>query len=383
MPEAPSQSSSPTLVTSADGGEPRYVGGQAVLEGVMMRGATTWAVSVRLPDGTIETEVHDAPQSAEKYRKVPLVRGVATLVESMVLGFKALTWSADKAIAAEEARIRDEEAAEAAAAVARGEAPKPTKPVKAKKAKKAAESGAVHDIEAGAGDGELGGVSKVAMRISMVIGIVFFVGLFMIVPGLISHALTDSGTSFNVVDGVVKLSFFIAYLGLIGLLPDIKRVFQYHGAEHKAIAAYENEVELTPSTAQQFTTEHVRCGTSFLLVVMVVSIASHLLFGRPGVVGIIFTRILMVLPVAGVSYEAIRFMAKNQRFRVVRWISRPGRLLQKLTTREPTLDQLEVAIVSLKAVLAPDDLAAVESRTETVPANNWGLRRRQPADVAA
>ncbi len=371
MPRSSSETSSPKLVTGADGGEPRYVGGQAVLEGVMMRGATTWAVSIRLPDGTIETEVHDAPSSAEKYRKVPFVRGVATLVESMVLGFRALTWSADKALAAEEARIREEEAAEAAAAVERGEAPAAKK---AKKAKKGAEAVPV--------DGELGSVSKLAMRISMAIGIVFFVGLFMIVPGLISHALTDSGTSFNVVDGVVKLSFFIAYLAVIGLVPDIKRVFQYHGAEHKAIAAYENEVELTPTTAQQFTTEHVRCGTSFLLVVMVVSIASHLLFGRPGVIGIIFTRILMVLPVAGVSYEAIRLMAKHQRFRAVRWVSRPGRMLQKLTTREPTLDQLEVAITSLKAVLAPDDLAAVEARTQTEPSNNWGLRRR-PAPVAA
>ncbi len=382
MPRGSSQTSSPsspTLVTGADGGEPRYVGGQAVLEGVMMRGATTWAVSIRLPDGTIETEVHDAPVSAEKYRKVPFVRGVATLVESMVLGFKALTWSADKALAAEEARIREEDAAAAAAAAERGEAP--AAPKRAKKVKNAKNEASGAEANSPV-DGELGGVSKLAMRISMAIGIVFFVGFFMIVPGLISHAFTDSGTSFNLVDGAVKFSFFIAYLGLIGLVPDIKRVFQYHGAEHKAIAAYENEVELTPTTAQQFTTEHVRCGTSFLLVVMVVSIASHLLFGRPGVVGIIFTRVLMVLPVAGVSYEAIRLMAKHQRFRVVRWVSRPGRLLQKLTTREPTLDQLEVAIVSLKAVLSADDLAAVDARTQTEPSNNWGLRRR-PAPVAA
>src|SRR5205085_9719367 len=126
------------------------------------------------------------------------------------------------------------------------------------------------------------GASKFAMRAAMVVGIVIFVGLFMVLPGVFSRAVTSSSASFNVVDGLVKFGLFLAYLGAIGLMPDIKRLFQYHGAEHKAIAAYENGVELTPRTAQQFTTEHVRCGTSFLLIVMVISILSHLIFGRPG-----------------------------------------------------------------------------------------------------
>jgi uncharacterized protein YqhQ len=331
----------------ADG--PKYVGGQAVIEGVMMRGASTWAVASRLPDGRVVTLEREAPAWASRFRKFPLLRGVATLGESLSLGMRALTWSADQQIAYEEQ-------AERAERVAAGET-----------------------VEEGH-DGQPSGASKIAMRIAMVVGIVIFVGLFMVLPGVFSRAVTSSGTSFNVVDGLVKFGLFLAYLAAIGLMPDIKRLFQYHGAEHKAIAAYENGVELTPRTAQQFTTEHVRCGTSFLLIVVVISILSHLLFGRPGVVGIILTRVLLVVPIAAVSYEVIRFLAEHQRRRVVRWLSIPGLTLQRLTTREPTLEQLEVAITSLKAVLPPEELARVEARTATVPVSDW-VRTR--ATVAA
>jgi uncharacterized protein YqhQ len=326
---------------------PRYVGGQAVIDGVMMRGATTWSVAARLPDGRIATTVREAPAWAAKFRKYPLLRGVATLGESLSLGLRALTWSADQQIAFEEE-------AERAERVAAGEV-----------------------VEEVAAD-EPSGASKFAMRAAMVVGIVIFVGLFMILPGVFSRAVTHSSASFNIVDGLVKFLLFLAYLAGIGLMPDIKRLFRYHGAEHKAIAAYENGVELTPRTAQQFTTEHVRCGTSFLLIVMVISILSHLIFGRPGIVGIILTRVLLVVPIAAVSYEVIRFLAEHQRRRVVRWLSVPGLTLQRLTTREPTLEQLEVAIVALKAVLPADELVEVEARTLTVPNADW-VRLREVA----
>jgi uncharacterized protein YqhQ len=332
----------------ADG--PKYVGGQAVIEGVMMRGASTWAVAARLPDGRIVTTEREAPAWASRFRKFPLLRGVATLGESLSLGMRALTWSADQQIAYEEQ-------AERAERIAAGE-----------------------DVGEGDASSEPSGASKLAMRIAMVVGIVIFVGLFMVLPGVFSRAVTSSGTSFNVVDGIVKFGLFLVYLAAIGLMPDIRRLFQYHGAEHKAIAAYENGVELTPRTAQQFTTEHVRCGTSFLLIVVVISILSHLLFGRPGVVGIILTRVLLVVPIAAVSYEVIRFLAEHQRRRLVRWLSIPGLTLQRLTTREPTLEQLEVAITSLKAVLPAEERAAVEARTATVPVSDW-VRTR--ATVAA
>ena len=330
---------------------PRYVGGQAVIDGVMMRGATSWSVAARLPDGRIVTTVREAPAWAAKFRKYPLLRGVATLGESLSLGMRALTWSADQQIAFEEE-------AERAERLAAGE-----------------------EVEAPGNADEPSGASKFAMRAAMVVGIVIFVGLFMVLPGVLSRAVTDSSASFNIVDGVVKFGLFLVYLAAIGLMPDIRRLFQYHGAEHKAIAAYENGVELTPGTAQQFTTEHVRCGTSFLLIVVVISILSHLLFGRPGILGIVLTRVLLVVPIAAVSYEVIRFLAEHQRSRVVRWLSVPGLTLQRLTTREPTLEQLDVAITSLKMVLSEDDLAAVEARTATVPSQDW--IRRRPVPTAA
>ena len=150
---------------------------------------------------------------------------------------------------------------------------------------------------------------------------------------------------------------------LIGQLKDIKRVFQYHGAEHKAIAAYENDVELTPESAQTFDTSHVRCGTNFLLTVMVITIVVYSFVGRPGWLLLILSRIVLLPIIAGVSYEVIRFAAKHMEWKWVRVLMKPGLLLQKLTTREPTLDQVEVAIASLRAVLTAEQLAEVEARS--------------------
>jgi uncharacterized protein YqhQ len=294
------------------GAAPKYMGGQAVMEGVMMRGPRTWAVAVRTPENEIELVVHDAPTWAEKWAKVPVLRGVMALGESMSLGFKALAWSADRQLPEEER------------------------------------------------------ISSRAMGWTMAVALIFFSAIFLVVPALGTSALGDAtgvdGFAYHLMEGGVRLAIFLGYLGLIGFLPDIKRVFMYHGAEHKAIAAYENDVELTPESAQRFTTEHVRCGTNFLLTVMVVTIFVYSFVGRPALPLLVLSRILLIPVVAGLAYEVIRFAARHMDKKWVRVAMIPGLSLQKLTTREPTLDQLEVAITSLRAVMTAEQLAEVEAR---------------------
>jgi uncharacterized protein YqhQ len=169
--------------------------------------------------------------------------------------------------------------------------------------------------------------------------------------------------SFQIVEGLVRLALFVVYLLAIGWMRDIRRVFQYHGAEHKAIAAYENDVELTPESAQQFTTAHVRCGTNFLLTVMVVAILVYSVIPTPNLFFVIGSRLVLVPVIAGLSYELIRLAAKNLHRRSVRILMKPGLLLQRLTTREPDLEQLEVAIASLRAVMTAEQIAAVDARS--------------------
>jgi uncharacterized protein YqhQ len=292
--------------------QPRYMGGQAVMEGVMMRGVRTWAVAVRTPDGEIELAVHDAPNWAERWTHVPLLRGVMSLAESLALGMKALTWSADRQLPEEER------------------------------------------------------LSPKAMRWTMAISLTFFLSIFLVLPALGTSALSDSigadGFAYHLLEAGIRLGIFLGYLVLIGFIPDIKRVFQYHGAEHKTIAAYENGVELTPESAQRFTTEHVRCGTNFLLTVMVVAIFVYSFVGRPALPLLVTSRIVLIPIVAGVSYELIRFAARNMHRRWVRILMTPGLALQRLTTREPTDTQVEVAITSLRAVMTAEQLAEVEAR---------------------
>jgi uncharacterized protein YqhQ len=289
--------------------EPRYMGGQAVLEGVMMRGATTWAVAVRDPDGDIQIDVRDVPNWAERYRNIPVLRGVMALGESLGLGYKALTWSANQQVPEEER------------------------------------------------------VSEKALGWGIAVAVLFFSAIFILIPIFAGRSLSHlTKGSFPLMEGLVRLALFIVYLGVIGMLPDIKRVFQYHGAEHKSIAAYENDVELTPETAQQFSTAHVRCGTNFLLTVMVIAILVYSVVPRPSLAFVIASRIVLVPVIAGLSYEVIRISARNVHRKWVRVLMRPGLALQKLTTREPSLDQLEVAITSLRAVMSAEQLAEVDAR---------------------
>lgn len=297
--------------------EPRAMGGQAVLEGVMMRGESTWAVAVRNLDGEVELDVREAPRWAERYRRIPIVRGVTSLGESLSLGYKALVWSANRQMPEDEQ------------------------------------------------------VPEKAMGATMGISLALFAGLFLVLPALAIKGAADrfEFLPFHLTEGVFRLALFVGYILAISRMRDIRRVFEYHGAEHKAIAAYENDVELTPETAQQFTTAHVRCGTNFLLTVMVVAIITYSFVPTPNLWVLLGSRIVLIPVIAGLSYEVIRFSAKNLERPWVQWLMRPGLLLQRLTTREPDLDQLAIAIASLRAVLSAEQLAEVDARHGvTVPA---------------
>ena len=286
------------------------MGGQAVLEGVMMRGATQWAVAVRTPEGGIDVAVHDVAGWSERYRPVPILRGVMGLGESLSVGYRALAWSANQQVPEDEQ------------------------------------------------------VSEKAMGWTMGIAMVLFSAIFLVLPALAGKGLRHviDVVPFQAAEGVLRLVIFIGYILLISRMRDIRRVFEYHGAEHKAIAAYENGVELTPESAQQFTTAHVRCGTNFLLTVMVVAILTYSVVPTPNLATIVVSRVVLIPVIAGLSFEVIRLAARNMARGWVRVAMKPGLLLQRLTTREPSLDQLEVAIASLRAAMTDEQIAEVDAR---------------------
>jgi uncharacterized protein YqhQ len=288
------------------------MGGQAVVEGVMMRGVSRWAVAVRTPEGEIEVEVHDVPGWGERYARIPLVRGVVNLAESLMLGMKALTWSANRQMPEEER------------------------------------------------------LSNKALGATMAVSMLLFLGIFIALPALGARGISSlagiDGFAFHVLEGLMVLGIFLGYLFLVGRMAEIKKVFQYHGAEHKAIAAYENDVPLTPESAQRFTTAHVRCGTNFLLTVLTIAILVYAVIGRPALPYLILSRIVLVPVIAGIAYELIRLAARHMEKRWVQVAMVPGLTLQRLTTREPTLDQLEVAIASLRAVFTTEQSAEVDAR---------------------
>jgi uncharacterized protein YqhQ len=289
-----------------------FYGGQALIEGVMMRGRTSVAMSVRPPSGEIRTMREPLPAALTRSRlvKIPFVRGVFVLYETLVIGTRMLMRSA--AIAAE------------------GE-----------------------DIE----------ISKRMMVGTMVFSIGFAIALFFVLPLFLStfaHGATDSGFLANLAEGGIRLVIFIAYIGAIGLMPDIRRVFAYHGAEHKAISANEAREPLTPSSVDRFSTAHTRCGTTFILIVVVISIFFFALIPRDGVPiwALALSRIVLVPLIAAVAYELIRFGARYFGNPVVRAIYTPGLWLQSLTTRPPDHSMLEVSIASLEACLEDDRLDA-------------------------
>lgn len=284
--------------------KPFFYGGQAVIEGVMMMGPEDYAISVRRPDGTVVTrkEKHSSVKQKLTFLSWPVIRGFVNLVEMLILGTSTITWSANQAGEEEE---------------------------------------------------ELKGWE---MFLAVAIAVVAVVGLFFFVPVLGGTALRpyigDFGRS--LFEGVVRIVIFVIYLMLIRRMSDMLRVFQYHGAEHKTINAYEAGVELTPENAAKFSTRHLRCGTSFVLMVMIVMI---IVFTFVGQTESSWARVLIKLicmpMIAGLTYEFTRWSARHCQNRCVRILITPGLWLQRLTTEEPTLDMLEVAIASLKAVI-PD-----------------------------
>ncbi len=295
------------------------IGGQAVLEGVMMRGPKDIATAVRKTTGEIVIDKKPISSITAKYKflKFPIIRGVVNFVESMVIGVKSLMFSAE-----------------------------------------------LYDIEGEEGyepskfekwlDDKFGDkIKDIAIYAAVAISLVLGIGLFMLLPTVIVgflKYLTDSPVVLNLAEGIVRISIFLIYISLVSLTKDIQRVFEYHGAEHKTIAAYEHGEELTPENARKYSRLHPRCGTSFLLIVMVVSIIFFSFLRWENVFYRLFFRLLLLPLVAGVSYEVIKFAGRSKS-KAVAILTKPGLWLQNLTTREPDDAQLEVAIASLKAVL--------------------------------
>ena len=304
------------------------VGGQAVLEGVMMRGPSNWAVAVRKPDGDI-AQVHQpirSPMARHWAFRIPVVRGVVALGESLAIGFRALAISAN--YAAQQEGEDGVDAEEVSTELTRGQ-----------------------------------------LIFAFAIAIGFAVMLFKVTPALITDWIGIKRTGwFVIVEGMIRVTLFILYLTLISFLPDLRRVFQYHAAEHKAINAYEAGEELEPETVQRQSLIHPRCGTAFLLWVMVIAIFVFAFFGRPAWYWLIATRILLLPVIAGIAYELIRFAGKHQRNRLLMTVLAPGLWLQRLTTREPTLDQLEVSIRALQEVLSLESRASGDARKVEVMA---------------
>lgn len=303
------------------------IGGQAVLDGVMMKAPDYIAVAVRKPDGdiVIKRDAYVSPAKKHKWMGAPLIRGAVNMVLMMRLGMEVLSASGEMS------GVLDEE-------------PSRFEKWLAKKLGK--------------------GVDKVVMGLAMVLALVLSVGLFVLLPNLPAKALRNGGWSLlsvNLISGLIRIVILIGYLIFCGLIPDMKKTFQYHGAEHKTVYAHEAEVELTPENAQKFSRLHPRCGTSFLLITFVFSILffsvmdqlALSLFGLD-LAGAYLLRILsrvLLLPlVAGISYEILKGLAHAESpiARALRW---PGMQLQRLTTREPSLEMLEVAIASMNAAL--------------------------------
>jgi uncharacterized protein YqhQ len=294
-----------------ESGEETLIGGQAVMEGVMMRAPHSYCVSVRKPDGGIVSERMPLPRLSEKYRlfKYPVLRGVGTLGHAMWLGMKALRFSAEVAVAAEEGV-------------------KPGKPV-----------------------------SSWMMTLNLLFSLGFFIFLYKFVPLWLTTRLEGwfpsihGRVAFNLTDGVIRMAIFLAFLFLISRWRDIRRVFEYHGAEHRVVFNYESGRPVTVENAQSFTTFHPRCGTSFLLVVMMVSIGVYALIPFDGFFGRFLSRVLLLPVITGLSYEVIRFAARR-RGGLLALLTAPGLWLQRITTQPPADDQTEVAIHALDGAMA-------------------------------
>lgn len=379
---------------SEDGALKTHIGGQALLEGVMMRGKFNWAVAVRQPDDVIYTEEHDLASGKKKngWLYWPVVRGCRAFVESLVLGYKALSVAVEHAFVDAGAEAASVEAAESAQ--------------KSKAASSDAESASVEALDSSdnaneslegpsdsvqssdAEDASLEvpdsvqslnsepALSSAEMALSMGIGLLLGVVLFVVAPAFITNLIVgeyDSNTlAWNVVDGILRIAVFVFYIWLIGRMEDIKRMFAYHGAEHKTIHCYEHGLPLTPENARQFPCLHVRCGTAFLIMVMIIAIFIYTVTplnaliaawgvpdGAPKLALVILVRILLMPVIAGLAYEVtVRWAGTHPEMPLVKVILWPGLQMQRLTTREPGDAELECAIAAMKLVLEREESEA-------------------------
>ena len=289
--------------------QPYVYGGQAVVEGVMIRGRTIYACSARHPNGEIHTRSWPVPPWAtSRWRRIPFLRGTLVLSETMVMGMRALTYSAQVAAGEDE------------------------------------------------DDGEP--IPKWMLAVTLAFSIGLSVVLFFITPLLITHTVvdrfTDSSILSNIAEGVLRLAIFFLYLLAIGLMPSIRRVFAYHAAEHMTVHANEHDLSLETDNVRKFPAAHPRCGTAFLLTVMIVAIIVFAMLGTPDLPLRILSRIVLIPVIAGIAYEVIRYSAAHEDNALVRALAVPGLALQKLTTRPPDDDQIEVAISAMNTAIAAD-----------------------------
>ena len=297
------------------------VGGQAIMEGVLMRSPNFWGMAVRAPDGDLELRAEPFRSVTRKSKlfRLPIVRGALSLGETLWLGMKALTLSTNIALGEEEE------------------------------------------------------LSKKEIAGTLLFALVLGFGLFLAAPvfgakglGALLGTSIENPVVFNLVEGVIRIAIFVLYIvGITWISKDIKRFFAYHGAEHKAIKVYENGEELVPENSHKFDTSHVRCGTSFVLYVLVLSILAFSLLGVEGWLYMLASRVVVIPLVAGIAFEFIMWSARNEKNPLVKVLVWPGLQMQKLTTREPSDDMVEVAMASLKKVLSMEEQSKIEPNEAT------------------
>ena len=398
-----------------DGALKTHVGGQALLEGIMMRGKYNWSVAVREPDGNVYTEEHDLAYGKDKsgWLYWPFIRGCRAFVESLALGYKALSISAEHAFVEEdEGQGETHDAANNTSDFSwKRDFGNPDEMIDALGAQRtidvvdgdtglpvAFEASSEGDApsQEGAGEGEqpeshgqapvseepekkplLGGAE---MTISMIIGVVLGVVLFVVAPAFVTNLIVgeydDRTLLWNIVDGILRIAIFIFYIWLIGRMSDIKRMFGYHGAEHKTIHCFEHGLPLTPENARSFPRLHVRCGTAFLIMVMIIAIFVYTVVpldaliaawgvpdGAPKLVLVIVVRILLMPLIAGIAYEVtVKWAGSHPDNPLVKVILWPGMQMQYLTTREPDDGQIECAIAAMKLVLEREEREEATAR---------------------
>lgn len=365
-----------------------HIGGSALTEGVMMRGKLSWAVAVREPSGRVYVEEHELPDPASRpaWRHWPLVRGCVSFVESMALSFKAMNLAADHAYDAEgetfasllaAGRVPDAADPAAASGAADGE---PIPDSASAAGSESADPAAGPDASAAEpASAEPDAISPLLMGVSTALGILLGVALFMVVPVFVANLLVgdyapDNAIRWNLIEACLRIAIFVAYIWAIGLLPDMRRVFGYHGAEHLCIHCFEHGLPLTPENARRFSCLHVRCGTAFLIMTMLVAIFVNTLVPvalwaeELGIAGagrtafVAASRVVLLPLVAGLSYEVtVKWAGAHPELRLVRAVLWPGLQMQRLTTREPDDGMLECAIAALECVRSREEAAGIDA----------------------